>query len=85
MENQLLLCACVLQIQGWLFKRGVKGVTAHVWRRRFFRVEGTKIYYYKTSTAPQAQGLVSHLAVYFIKCIYIAVPSHVQYLIMYDS
>lgn len=49
---------CHVQIQGWLFKRGVRGVTARVWRRRFFRCEGSKIYYYKTSSASKAQGLV---------------------------
>lgn len=31
-------------IQGWMFKRGVKGLTANVWRRRYFRCDqGSKI------------------------------------------
>jgi hypothetical protein len=56
LEDEKKLLHASMEIQGWLFKRGVRGVTANVWRRRFFRVEGSKIYYYKTICAAQAQG-----------------------------
>ena len=46
-----------VQIRGWLVKRGVKGPTANVWRRRYFRCDqGSKIYYYKSSAEGAPQG-----------------------------
>ena len=46
-----------LQIRGWLFKRGLKGPTANVWRRRYFRCDqGSRICYYKSSAEGTPQG-----------------------------
>jgi hypothetical protein len=48
-----------LNIRGWLLKRGVKGPTANLWRRRYFRCDqGSKIYYYKSSSEGTPQGFI---------------------------
>ena len=48
-----------LNIRGWLCKRGLKGPTAHVWRRRYFRCDqGSKIYYYKSASEGTPQGFI---------------------------
>jgi hypothetical protein len=48
-----------LNIRGWLLKRGLKGPTASLWRRRYFRCDqGSKIYYYKSASEGTPQGFI---------------------------
>ena len=45
------------QLRGWLYKRGVKGLTANVWRRRYFRLDqGDKMHYYKSEADFTSKG-----------------------------
>ena len=46
------------EMSGCLYKRGIKGPTARVWRRRYFKIEnhGTKIVYYKNPGYTLQQG-----------------------------
>lgn len=40
-----------------MYKRGIKGPTANVWRQRYFRCDqGTKIYYYKSADDAAPKG-----------------------------
>eukprot|EP00118_Oscarella_pearsei_P012342 m.90239 g.90239 ORF g.90239 m.90239 type:complete len:777 (+) comp36642_c0_seq5:287-2617(+) len=41
-----------LTLKGWLMKRGIKGPTANVWRRRWFSLDssGRRLHYYKGSS-----------------------------------
>ena len=56
-ERQELLAAT--ELQGWLYKRGVRGMTGKKWRRRFFHMgQGFKLYYYKTSSMQLPQGYI---------------------------
>ena len=51
-----------ISLHGWLCKRGIKGPTADVWRKRYFKVEeGNKLMYYKTAADGPAQGLVLNI------------------------
>lgn len=53
-----------LKLQGWLFKRGIKGPTANKWRRRYFRLDqGSKLYYYKSQAEGTPQGFIDLLKV----------------------
>jgi hypothetical protein len=46
-----------ISLHGWLYKRGIKGPTANVWRHRYFRCDqGNKIYYYKAADEPTPKG-----------------------------
>ena len=48
-----------INLHGWLCKRGIKGPTADVWRKRYFKVEeGNKLMYYKRAADGLPQGLV---------------------------
>ncbi|XP_064391177.1 uncharacterized protein LOC135339010 isoform X2 [Halichondria panicea] len=48
-----------LSTRGWLCKRGVKGPTANVWRRRYFRCDqGSKVFYYKNASEGTPQGFI---------------------------
>ena len=48
------------KIRGWLLKRGLRGPTASLWRRRYFRCDqGSKIYYYKSASEGTPRGYVS--------------------------
>jgi len=45
------------QTMGWLYKKGVKGPTANIWRRRYFRCDqGPKLCYYKKQAEGTPQG-----------------------------
>ncbi|KAI6661535.1 hypothetical protein LOD99_13408 [Oopsacas minuta] len=56
-ERQQLLATT--ELQGWLYKRGVRGVTGKKWRRRYFHMgQGFKLYYYKTSSMQLPQGYI---------------------------
>jgi hypothetical protein len=50
-----------LALKGWLMKRGVKGPTAHIWRRRWFCVneDNSCLYYYKGNNDKQPQGMIN--------------------------
>jgi predicted component of type VI protein secretion system len=53
-----------LAVQGWLFKKGIKGPTANVYRKRYFRLDqGSKLYYYKSQSEGQPQGYIDLLKV----------------------
>ena len=59
-ENKELLAN--ISLHGWLCKRGIKGPTADVWRKRYFKVEeGNKLMYYKTAAEGPAQGLAQNV------------------------
>ncbi|XP_019856659.1 PREDICTED: EH domain-binding protein 1-like protein 1 isoform X3 [Amphimedon queenslandica] len=48
-----------LKVQGWLFKKGAKGPTANVFRRRYFRLDqGSRLYYYKSQSEGTPQGFI---------------------------
>ncbi|CAI8053426.1 hypothetical protein GBAR_LOCUS29225 [Geodia barretti] len=48
-----------ISLRGWLYKRGIKGPTANVWRHRYFRCDqGNKIYYYKSADEPTPKGCI---------------------------
>ena len=56
----------MMQLRGWLYKRGIKGPTANVWRNRYFRCDqGNKIYYYKAADEPTPKGLARDVHVYY--------------------
>lgn len=60
-----------ITLHGWLCKRGIKGPTADVWRKRYFKVEeGHKLKYYKTVAdgPPQGLGLLSCYSMEFTVC-----------------
>ena len=62
-----------INLHGWLCKRGIKGPTADVWRKRYFKVEeGNKLMYYKTAAEGSAQGLARNVLLYYLKCICIS-------------
>ena len=45
------------QVRGWLCKRGVKGLTGHRWRRRWFSTDTDgRLYYYKKNNNTMPQG-----------------------------
>ncbi|XP_028416507.1 girdin-like isoform X2 [Dendronephthya gigantea] len=55
-ERELL---AKMNLRGWLCKRGVKGLTGHQWRRRWFATdESGKLYYYKQSSNSSPQGFI---------------------------
>lgn len=48
-----------ITLHGWLCKRGIKGPTADVWRKRYFKVEGgNKLMYYKKAADGAPQGFI---------------------------
>ncbi|CAB4002362.1 Hypothetical predicted protein [Paramuricea clavata] len=56
-EEQELLAK--MNLRGWLCKRGVKGITGHQWRRRWFATdESGKLYYYKQNSNSSPQGFI---------------------------
>lgn len=56
-ENKELLAN--ISLHGWVCKRGIKGPTADMWRKRYFKVEeGNKLMYYKTAAEGPAQGYI---------------------------
>ncbi|KAL5468774.1 hypothetical protein EMCRGX_G029890 [Ephydatia muelleri] len=56
-DDELKQCR---KANSWLYKQGVKGLTANTWRRRFFRIEdfGGKMVYYKNPTDALPQGFI---------------------------
>ena len=46
-----------ISLHGWLCKKGIKGLTANTWRRRYFKIEeGCKLTYYKSAGDGPPQG-----------------------------
>lgn len=62
-ENSTLVAekkqlAVSMDIRGWLFKRGVSGPTGKKWRKRYFTINGTQLYYFKSMNAVDPQGYI---------------------------
>ncbi|XP_046863320.1 uncharacterized protein LOC124457063 isoform X2 [Xenia sp. Carnegie-2017] len=56
-DGQELLA--MMNLRGWLCKRGVKGPTGRQWRRRWFATdESGKLYYYKQNNNSTPQGFI---------------------------
>lgn len=59
-----------INLHGWLCKRGIKGPTADVWRKRYFKVEeGNKLMYYKRAADGLPQGYIDIDRIVLVKAI----------------